>query len=41
MAPNARIVDANLAFDLFTLDDLVHELERNLKLDVEPGEFFN
>src|SRR5258706_2703444 len=39
--PNVRVVDANLALYLLALDDLVHELERNFKLDVEPGEFFD
>jgi len=41
MAPNVGVVGANLALDLLSLDNLVHELERNLKLDVEPGEFFD
>lgn len=35
MAPNVRVVGANLALHLFALDDFVHELERNLKLDVQ------
>lgn len=41
MAPNVRVVGTNLALYLLALDNLVHELERNLKLDVEPGEFFD